>query len=60
MLFRSHAGQDNLVNFIKRIRHQPKKVIVVHGDDQAKQALVDKLSKIGVNGVIGNNKGEEV
>ncbi|MBB1274719.1 MBL fold metallo-hydrolase RNA specificity domain-containing protein [Psychromonas sp. SR45-3] len=58
--YSAHAGQDNLVNFIKRIRHQPKKVIVVHGDDQAKQALVDKLSKIGVNGVIGNNKGEEV
>lgn len=58
--YSAHAGQDNLVNFIKRIRHQPKKVIVVHGDDQAKQALVDKLSKIGVNGVVGNNKGEEV
>ena len=58
--YSAHAGQANLVNFIKRIRHQPEKVIVVHGDDQAKQALVDKLLKIGVNGVIGNNKGEEV
>jgi len=57
--YSAHAGQANLVNFIKRIRYQPEKVIVVHGDDQAKQALVDKLLKIGVNGVIGN-KGEEV
>ena len=58
--YSAHAGQANLVNFIKRIRYQPKKVIVVHGDDQAKQGLVEQLSKIGVKGIIGSNKGEEV
>ena len=51
--YSAHADQSNLVNFIKRIRKQPEKVIVVHGDDQAKQALVDKLAMIGVKGVIG-------
>ncbi|MEL0630482.1 MBL fold metallo-hydrolase [Psychromonas aquatilis] len=37
--YSAHADQTNLVNFIKRIRKQPKEVIIVHGDDEAKSAL---------------------
>ena len=51
--YSAHADQANLVNFVKRIRYRPKKVIVVHGDDQAKKALVDKLSALVDNVVIG-------
>jgi metallo-beta-lactamase family protein len=43
--YSAHADQSNLVNFVKRIRHKPEKVIIVHGDDDAKKALADKLIK---------------
>lgn len=49
--YSAHADQSNLVNFVKRIRHQPEKVILVHGDEQAKQALAKKL-KIFVKDVV--------
>ncbi|WP_166372397.1 MBL fold metallo-hydrolase [Psychromonas sp. SA13A] len=41
--YSAHADQSNLVNFIKRIRKGPEKVIIVHGDEQAKESLKDKL-----------------
>lgn len=41
--YSAHADQNNLVNFVKRMRIKPKEVIVVHVDEQAKAALVDKL-----------------
>lgn len=41
--YSAHADQSNLVNFIKRIRKGPAKVVIVHGDDEAKQALKAKL-----------------
>ena len=44
--YSAHADQSNLVNFVKRIRIKPKEVIVVHGDDKAKSALVNKLSPL--------------
>ena len=47
--YSAHADQANLVNFIKRIRYQPEKVIIVHGDEQAKQALANKLQQQGLN-----------
>lgn len=51
--YSAHADQSNLVNFVKRIRNKPEKVIVVHGDEDAKRALVDKLALAGLKGVIG-------
>ena len=47
--YSAHAAQHNLINFIKRIRYQPEKVIIVHGDEQAKQALANKLRQQGLN-----------
>lgn len=41
--YSAHADQNNLINFIKRIRYQPEQVIIVHGDNEAKQALAEKL-----------------
>ncbi|PKF62530.1 MBL fold hydrolase [Psychromonas sp. psych-6C06] len=55
--YSAHADQFNLVNFVKRIRHQPKQVIIVHGDDGAKQALAEKLALEGVSSLIGSDKG---
>ena len=44
--YSAHADQSNLVNFIKRIRKGPEKVIIVHGDDDAKQALKVKFMEL--------------
>jgi len=51
--YSAHADQSNLVNFIKRMRNRPKKVIIVHGDDDAKYALMDKLRPLVEQVVIG-------
>jgi len=51
--YSAHADQSNLVNFIKRMRYRPKKVIIVHGDDDAKYALMDKLRPLVEQVVIG-------
>jgi metallo-beta-lactamase family protein len=37
--YSAHAGQRDLLNFIKRMRVPPKKVHLVHGDDGAKRTL---------------------
>ena len=44
--YSAHADQANLVNFIKRIYRKPSEVRVVHGDDEAKEALVKKLKAV--------------
>ncbi|HIJ23842.1 MAG TPA: MBL fold metallo-hydrolase, partial [Gammaproteobacteria bacterium] len=37
--YSAHADQRNLVNFIKRMRHKPTDVRLVHGDAGAKASL---------------------
>lgn len=37
--YSAHAGQRDLLNFIKRMRVPPKNVHLVHGDDSAKRTL---------------------
>ena len=51
--YSAHADQSNLVNFIKRIRHQPEKVIIVHGDENAKKVFAEKLKQQGIQAVVG-------
>ena len=51
--YSAHADQSNLVNFVTRIRHKPEKVIIVHGDEDAKQALAEKLKQENIHAVIG-------
>jgi metallo-beta-lactamase family protein len=43
--YSAHADQSDLVNFIKRMRHLPKQIRLVHGDDQAKYELKKQLEK---------------
>ena len=45
--YSAHAGQTDLVNFIKRMRHKPKEVRLIHGDDEAKFALKDVIDSKG-------------
>lgn len=44
--YSAHADQKDLVNFVKRMRHKPSEIRIVHGDDEAKQALRVKLNEV--------------
>jgi metallo-beta-lactamase family protein len=37
--YSAHADQQDLLNFVKRMRHKPKHIRIVHGDTEAKQTL---------------------
>jgi metallo-beta-lactamase family protein len=37
--YSAHADQRNLINFIKRMRHKPTDIRLVHGDAEAKASL---------------------
>ena len=41
--YSAHADQKDLLNFIGRMRTPPRQVRLVHGDDEAKQALAALL-----------------
>ena len=43
--YSAHADQFDLLKFIQRIRHKPKEIRIVHGDDDAKLALKTAIEK---------------
>ncbi|WP_133013321.1 MBL fold metallo-hydrolase RNA specificity domain-containing protein [Marinomonas flavescens] len=43
--YSAHAGQSDLLNFIKRMRVKPQKIHIVHGDEQAKATLKTQLKQ---------------
>jgi metallo-beta-lactamase family protein len=44
--YSAHADQENLVNFVRRMRHRPECVRLVHGDAEAKAALQRRLAAV--------------
>ncbi|WP_404363691.1 MBL fold metallo-hydrolase RNA specificity domain-containing protein [Marinobacter sp.] len=44
--YSAHAGQSDLVRFVKGIAPPPSEVRIVHGDRQAKEALLEKLAEL--------------
>jgi len=44
--YSAHADQKDLVNFVKRMRHKPKHIRIVHGDEGAKRALQEKYNEL--------------
>ena len=44
--YSAHADQSGLINFVKRMRHQPQHIRIVHGDDYAKEALQSEYLKL--------------
>mgnify|MGYP003389018541 CR=1 FL=1 len=44
--YSAHAGQRDLVNFVKRIKRKPKEIRIVHGDAGAKVALAGLLQNL--------------
>ncbi len=43
--YSAHGDQENLLNFVKRMRHPPSEVRLVHGDTEAKNALKQEIEK---------------
>ena len=41
--YSAHADQKDLLNFVKRMRKKPQTVRIVHGDDEAKHALKERM-----------------
>ena len=41
--YSAHAGQTDLLNFVKRMWRKPSEIRLIHGDDRAKQDLQAKL-----------------
>jgi metallo-beta-lactamase family protein len=44
--YSAHADQFDLLKFIRRIRHKPREIRIVHGDDDAKLALKDAIQTL--------------
>ncbi|WP_075185469.1 MBL fold metallo-hydrolase RNA specificity domain-containing protein [Teredinibacter haidensis] len=45
--YSAHADQKDLLNFVKRMRHWPSEIRIVHGDKPAKLALKRLYSDLG-------------
>jgi len=43
--YSAHADQSNLVNFVGRMRHKPKEVRLVHGEEEARQSLAAEITR---------------
>jgi metallo-beta-lactamase family protein len=44
--YSAHADQAGLINFVKRMRHQPQQIRIVHGDEGAKVALAREFKNL--------------
>ncbi|MGC3832867.1 MBL fold metallo-hydrolase RNA specificity domain-containing protein [Moritella viscosa] len=44
--YSAHADQQDLLNFVKHIKHKPQEIRIVHGDEVAKAVFGDKLGKL--------------
>lgn len=41
--YSAHAGRDDLLRFVRRMRRWPAEIVLVHGDDHARRALQEGL-----------------
>ena len=46
--YSAHADQRNLVDFVTRMRHRPREVVLVHGERSARERLQQVLRERGV------------
>lgn len=54
--YSAHAGQDNLVRWVRGFREKPKRIFLVHGEIEAKRVLKKELNAIGLEVVIAKRK----
>ena len=50
--YSAHADQNGLINFVKRMRHKPQHIKIVHGDEEAKSVLAEKYQQLLPNSYI--------
>jgi len=44
--YSAHADQQDLINFVEGMEQRPDRIRIVHGDDEAKQALKEKYQSL--------------
>ena len=54
--YSAHAGQDDLVRWVQKFRKKPLKIVLNHGEADAKKKLKEKLNQLGFNVVIAGKK----
>lgn len=54
--YSAHAGQDDLVRWVKGFREKPEKIFLVHGEIESKRVLKKELNTIGLEVVIAKRK----
>jgi metallo-beta-lactamase family protein len=54
--YSAHAGQNDLVRWVKGFREKPKKIFLVHGEIESKRMLKKELNTIGLEVVIAKRK----
>ncbi|GAB4271724.1 MAG: MBL fold metallo-hydrolase [Deferrisomatales bacterium] len=50
--YSAHAGRRDLVHFVRRMRHPPQEIRLVHGDREAKRALAAELTALGLGAAV--------
>lgn len=55
----SHADQEDLTWFVKNMSPRPKRIFLVHGDEEERKGLADRLHLEGVERVVSPRFGEE-
>lgn len=50
--YSAHADQKDLINFVKRMRHKPKHIRIVHGEQIAKQELQKRYQQLLPNALV--------
>ncbi len=54
--YSAHAGQNDLVRWVKGFREKPEKIFLVHGEIESKRMLKKELNTIGLEVVIAKRK----
>lgn len=47
--YSAHAGQGDLIGFIKNMRHKPNKILLVHGEQINRKILAEKIKMLLAN-----------
>ncbi len=54
--YSAHADQDDLVRWVQRFGEKPLKILLNHGEPDAKNKLKERLSRLGLNVAIASKK----
>jgi metallo-beta-lactamase family protein len=58
--FSAHADRDGLLELLTAVQHDAKRVCLVHGEQEQRDALADKLRALGFNNVEVPQQGDRI